>query len=138
MNAPGLPGGIESMVVVVEPFARWMLRSSVQAALVVLLVLMLRRIASPLLSARWRHALWGLVLLRVILPLAPESRFSLMNLTSAGPPRVDGCRAPIFRVARSHAGRCGTGFQRFYHSIWSAPHGCAGSAIHASCARCAQ
>src|SRR5690242_5171273 len=71
---------IRSIVLVGEPFVQWLLRSSWQAALVVAMVLLLRRAASPFLGPRWRHALWGLVLLRLIMPVAPQSRFSVMQI----------------------------------------------------------
>jgi beta-lactamase regulating signal transducer with metallopeptidase domain/type II secretory pathway component GspD/PulD (secretin) len=82
-----MAAGIESIVVsvvsFVEPFFHWVLRTSIQTALVVALVLLLRRIAAPVLSPRWRHALWALVLLRAMLPTAPHSPFSMMHAVSA-------------------------------------------------------
>jgi beta-lactamase regulating signal transducer with metallopeptidase domain len=63
-----------------QPFLQWLGRSSWQAVLVVGIVLALRKVAGPILGPRWRHALWTLVLLRVALPVAPQSPFSAMRL----------------------------------------------------------
>lgn len=57
----------------------WLLKSSLQAALLVGVVLLIQWLGRRRLSARWRHALWWLVVLRLLIPVVPESGFSLFN-----------------------------------------------------------
>src|SRR5215471_6952084 len=54
-----------------ESFFDWLLRTSWQAAVLALLVLAVQWIFQKRLSASWRHALWLLVLVRLLLPVSP-------------------------------------------------------------------
>ena len=67
-------------------------RSSWQAAALALLVLAAQWILKQRLSARWRHNLWLLVLLRLIVPVTPQSPWSVFNFA----PRV---HSPFATVA---------------------------------------
>src|ERR1700678_4396516 len=60
-------------------FFGWLLRASWQASILVLVVLTAQWIFRRHLSAQWRHALWLLVLLRLVLPSMPSSPMSLYN-----------------------------------------------------------
>jgi beta-lactamase regulating signal transducer with metallopeptidase domain len=60
----------------------WLLRSSWQAAILVLVVLGVQWVFGKRLGPHWRAALWLLVILKLILPSAPASSFSLFNLAS--------------------------------------------------------
>jgi len=55
------------------------LRISLQASVLVSLVIALQFLLRHRLSARWRHALWMLPLLRLVLPWTPPSPVSLFN-----------------------------------------------------------
>ena len=68
---------------ITEPFFRWLLQASFQASIIVGLVLLLQLALGEHLSARWRHALWFIVLARLLLPISVESRFSLFNFVNA-------------------------------------------------------
>lgn len=59
----------------------WLLRSSLQAAVLVLLVFAVQWLGRRWLPPRWRHALWWLVVARLLVPAFPESAFSLFNWT---------------------------------------------------------
>jgi beta-lactamase regulating signal transducer with metallopeptidase domain len=61
-------------------FLAWLWRTSWQAAAVAVLVLAAQRILRDRLPAGWRHALWALVALRLILPVTPASPLSVFNL----------------------------------------------------------
>ena len=68
----------------------WVVRTSLQASVLVVVILVCQRLLSPVLSARWRHALWLVLLVRLAMPWAPGSPISLFNLmpgtlTSAKP-----------------------------------------------------
>ncbi len=63
----------------------WLWRASWQASVLVLLVLLAQWVCRARLEPRWRFALWWLVLLRLALPLAPESAWSVFNWAPAAP-----------------------------------------------------
>lgn len=62
-----------------------LLRASWQATLLAGVVLLLQRLLRRWLTPAWRHALWLIVVARLLLPLAPASAWSLFNLTPALP-----------------------------------------------------
>jgi beta-lactamase regulating signal transducer with metallopeptidase domain len=58
-------------------------RASWQASVVIVLVLLAQWLFRNQLSPRWRHALWLLVVLRLLLPVTIESPVSLFNVVGA-------------------------------------------------------
>ena len=56
------------------------LETSWQAAVLAAVVLLLGMLLRGRLSARWRCALWLVVLVRLLMPVVPESPMSLFNL----------------------------------------------------------
>jgi len=58
----------------------WVVRTSLQASVLVVVIVLCQRLLSPVLSARWRHALWLVLLARLAMPWAPGSPISLFNL----------------------------------------------------------
>jgi beta-lactamase regulating signal transducer with metallopeptidase domain len=60
-------------------FLVWLWRTSWQASVLIVLVLLAQWLLRRQLAPRWRHALWLLVVVRLALPWAPESRASLFN-----------------------------------------------------------
>lgn len=60
-------------------------RSSWQAGVLAVMVVVLQWALRNQLSARWRHALWTVVLLRLLVPVTPASPFSLFNFAPAQP-----------------------------------------------------
>jgi len=80
-----------------------LLQTSWQAALVVGTVLLAQWIFHRQLSARWRYALWGLLVVRLLMPGLPASRFSIFNLSRAQsrqPAAVDFVRTDVAALAR--------------------------------------
>jgi beta-lactamase regulating signal transducer with metallopeptidase domain len=66
----------------------WMiLKISGQASVLIVFVLAIQWTLSSKIPVSWRYALWTPVVLRLLLPVAPESRFSMFNLlaTSSRP-----------------------------------------------------
>ena len=55
-------------------------RLSVQAAIVVLVILLVQRVFRKWLTPRWRCALWLLLVARLLLPVSPPSPLSIFNL----------------------------------------------------------
>ena len=65
----------------VSPLFKWILISSAQASVLACLVLLAQALLRDRIHARWRWALWLLVVARMCLPWAPESPVSIFNLT---------------------------------------------------------
>ncbi len=55
-------------------------RVSVQAGVLVLLVMLVQWLFRRRLTARWRCALWTVVFVRLLVPVSPDSRLSIFNL----------------------------------------------------------
>ena len=58
----------------------WLVSATIKGSLLILLVAAILRLTRSRLDPRLRHLLWIVVLLRLLLPAAPESRVSLFNL----------------------------------------------------------
>ena len=57
----------------------WVLRTSLQASVLALAVLLVQALLRARLAPRWRYALWGVVVLRLVLPFGPSSAHSVFN-----------------------------------------------------------
>jgi len=66
------------------PFLEWLVRTSIQASILILLILLVKLLLRHRLSARFHYWLWVLLLIRLILPSAPQSRLSVFNLVPRG------------------------------------------------------
>lgn len=71
-------------IAAVSPFVSWLADASVKGSVVIVLVAVLHRLLASRVDARWRHALWLLVLVRLALPAGPSSRLSIFNLLPSG------------------------------------------------------
>jgi bla regulator protein BlaR1 len=60
-------------------FFPWLWQASCQASVVIILLLALQRVLRKHLTPRWSHALWLLVVIRLVLPFSVETPFSLFN-----------------------------------------------------------
>ena len=67
----------------IEAAFGWMVTVSLQASVLVVLVLAVQAVLGRWLSPRWRHALWFIVLVRLAVPVLPESPHSIFNLFPA-------------------------------------------------------
>ena len=61
----------------------WLWETTWQASLLVVLVLAVQKVFRRWLTAEWRDALWWLVVIRLCLPVLPESSFSIFNALRA-------------------------------------------------------
>ena len=71
-----------------QNFFGWLLRCSWQAAIVIVLVLVVQRLCGHRLPPRWRHALWLVVVVRLQLPMSLESPASIFNALDWTQPRL--------------------------------------------------
>ncbi|CAM4225472.1 hypothetical protein PbDSM24746_11040 [Paenibacillus macerans] len=72
-------------------FLGWLFQTSIMVSILVGLVLLLKWALKEWLPINWQYALWLIVLLRALLPWAPESSISMYNLFSLSEPsgRID-------------------------------------------------
>jgi len=61
-------------------FFGWVLRSTAQISVLVCLILIIKAVLQNRLQARWHYCLWIVLLVRMLMPWAPESRMSVFNL----------------------------------------------------------
>ncbi len=82
---------MQSFALQLWPFFEWLLRTTVQAAVLVCMILLIQLLLRDRLGARLRYCLWLLLLIRLVMPWAPESRLSVFNLFGvlpAGAPTI--------------------------------------------------
>jgi beta-lactamase regulating signal transducer with metallopeptidase domain len=65
------------------PLLGWLARASAEAAVVAVVVLAAQAALGRWLPPAWRHRLWGLVVLRLVLPVPPGSPASVWNVVPA-------------------------------------------------------
>ena len=61
-------------------FFSWLVRSSAQSCVLIGLILAVQAALRDKLAPRWRYGLWLLVVIRLALPWAPQSKLSVYNL----------------------------------------------------------
>lgn len=61
-------------------FVSWLARNSLQACLLVGLILVLQSVLRDRISPRWRYALWLILVIKLALPWSPPSRVSVYNV----------------------------------------------------------
>jgi bla regulator protein BlaR1 len=71
---------MEALSINLWPFFVWLMQTTAQASLLIFLIFLVRLILRTKLGARWHYYLWLLLLIRLVLPWAPESRVSIFNL----------------------------------------------------------
>ena len=71
---------MEVIMTCTQLFFGWLLQTTLIASVVICLILLIQKVLSGKLGPRWCHALWLVLLIRMILPWAPSSRLSLFNL----------------------------------------------------------
>ncbi|NMM64815.1 transcriptional regulator [Clostridium sp. P21] len=58
----------------------WVLRASIAASIAALLIILILKLFNKKISVRFQHALWIIVLLRLIIPVEFQSNLSMLNL----------------------------------------------------------
>lgn len=69
-----------------EQTASWVWRTSWQAAILVALILLVQWLFGRKLAPGWRYSLWLLVVIRLVLPVTPQSPVSVFNWISTRAP----------------------------------------------------
>ena len=63
----------------------WLWQTSLAAAILAVLALLIQWTCGRAIGPRWTYALWLLVVVRLVMPLAPATRFSVFNLDASRP-----------------------------------------------------
>lgn len=92
---------MESLLQAVGQAFGWALRNSLQASVLILLVLLAQWAFRKRLSPGWRHALWLLVLARLLLPVTPPSRWSVFNVPQIARSGAGG--SPVLEIGAAPA-----------------------------------
>jgi len=71
---------MESFFAQLSDIFGWLLRTSTYAGVLVCLVLVVKAAAGGRLAARWHYFFWLLVVVRMMMPWAPQSKASVLNL----------------------------------------------------------
>jgi Tol biopolymer transport system component/beta-lactamase regulating signal transducer with metallopeptidase domain len=70
---------METLHIQLQSFFEWLLRTTLQASLLICLIMLIQAMLRGKLGIRWHYGLWLLLLVRMILPWSPQSRVSLYN-----------------------------------------------------------
>ncbi len=71
---------MEAILSYIQPLFDWLLQATLIGSVVICLILLIQKTLGGKLGPRWCHALWLILLIRMVLPWAPSSRISLFNL----------------------------------------------------------
>jgi beta-lactamase regulating signal transducer with metallopeptidase domain len=63
----------------------WLVDATMKGSVAILLIASAQRLIGRRVGARWRHALWLVVVLRLVVPIAPSSSWSIFNLLPTHP-----------------------------------------------------
>ncbi len=77
-----------------EGVFRWVLQTTWQAAVLAGLILLAQRLLRNRLPPFWRHGLWLLLVVRLLVPVPPQSPFSIFNLAKTAPTHSDAGHPP--------------------------------------------
>jgi beta-lactamase regulating signal transducer with metallopeptidase domain len=68
------------MTTTIFPLVAWLLQATAKGSVAILLVAVAQQLIGRRVRARWRHALWLIVVLRLVVPVAPASAWSIFNV----------------------------------------------------------
>ena len=71
---------VETLDTSLATFFQWLLKVTLQGSLLVCLILLIKIVLRERLPTRWHYCLWLVLLMRLVLPWAPQSRLSIYNL----------------------------------------------------------
>jgi len=71
---------MEAFITELSWFFRWLLISTMQVSVLVCLIFVVKAMVRGRLAVRWHYWLWLLLLIRMVIPWAPESNFSVFTL----------------------------------------------------------
>ena len=115
---------METLTIPLQPFFDWLARTTLQAGLLVCLILLLQVVLRNRLGIRWHYSLWLLLVVRMVLPWSPQSRASLFNVIPQSMTYKQADNAPI--PTRTDSVASGPSVPGTSQSTSAAPAGTAG------------
>ncbi len=91
---------MEVLITYIQPFFGWLLQTTLIASVVICLILLIQKMLGGKLGPRWCHALWLVLLIRMVLPWSPSSRLSLSNLVPSLDRQIQ--RRQLLEAAKQH------------------------------------
>jgi len=70
----------------ITEFSHWLFTASLKASVMIGILWIVQSLLRTRLPAKWQYALWGLLIIRLVLPIDPQSPMSLFNLSKDVPP----------------------------------------------------
>ena len=86
-----------------SPFIGWLVKTTLQGSVLILLIIAIKWLLRARLTARWQCALWLLLLVRLGAPWMPQSRLSLSGLIFELTPRSNSTTASINHISSDAA-----------------------------------
>jgi beta-lactamase regulating signal transducer with metallopeptidase domain/Tol biopolymer transport system component len=71
---------MEATMTYVQPFFDWLLQTTLSGSVIIGLILVAQKVLGGKLGPRWSHALWLVLLIRLVLPGTFTSQINLLNL----------------------------------------------------------
>jgi len=78
---------MEALSIQLQPLFDSVLRATLQASLLICLILLLQTVLRSRMEVRWHYCLWLVLLVRMAMPWTPQSRISLFNLLPQAMPQ---------------------------------------------------
>ena len=73
---------MESLLLEITPVFQWLIKTTLQASVIICIVLAVKILLSKKLTPRWHYVLWMLVIARMVMPVSLQSSYSIYNLVS--------------------------------------------------------
>ena len=80
---------MEAMMTSVQPFFNWLLQTTLIGSVVIGLILAAQKVLGGKLGPRWSHALWLVLVLRLLLPGTFPGQIDLLNLVPSGDRQIE-------------------------------------------------
>jgi len=71
---------MEAVMTSVQPFFNWLLQTTLIGSVIIGIILLAQKVLGSKLGPRWSHALWLVLLLRLVLPGTFPNQFNLLDL----------------------------------------------------------
>ena len=71
---------MNSLLYEITPFFEWLVKSTLQASVIICIVLAVKMSMGSKLTPRWHYILWMLVIVKMVMPVSLQSSFSIFNL----------------------------------------------------------
>ena len=83
---------------------QWVLQTTWQAAVLAGLILPAQALLRKRLPPSWRYGLWLLLVVRLLMPVSPQSAFSIFNPAGTEPPLYRGNQSTALQCAHCQSG----------------------------------